>query len=84
MAARDLLGRMYEYFLGQFAGSEGKRGGEFYTPPVRSCARWWKCSNPTKAASNGRAKTQGRMCSMTSRCSITEAQAREERYAFAC
>lgn len=30
--ARDLLGRVYEYFLGQFAGSEGKRGGEFYTP----------------------------------------------------
>ena len=31
-SARDLLGRVYEYFLGQFAGSEGKRGGEFYTP----------------------------------------------------
>ncbi len=30
--ARDVLGRTYEYFLGQFAGSEGKRGGEFYTP----------------------------------------------------
>jgi len=30
--ARDLLGRVYEYFLGGFAGSEGKRGGEFYTP----------------------------------------------------
>lgn len=30
--ARDILGRVYEYFLGQFAGSEGKRGGEFYTP----------------------------------------------------
>jgi type I restriction enzyme M protein len=30
--ARDLLGRVYEDFLGQFAGSEGKRGGEFYTP----------------------------------------------------
>jgi type I restriction enzyme M protein len=30
--ARDVLGRAYEYFLGQFAGSEGKRGGEFYTP----------------------------------------------------
>jgi type I restriction enzyme M protein len=26
------LGGAYEYFLGQFAGSEGKRGGEFYTP----------------------------------------------------
>ena len=31
-ASRDILGRVYEYFLGQFAGSEGKRGGEFYTP----------------------------------------------------
>jgi type I restriction enzyme M protein len=30
--ARDVLGRVYEYFLGGFAGSEGKRGGEFYTP----------------------------------------------------
>jgi len=30
--ARDMLGRVYEYFLGGFAGSEGKRGGEFYTP----------------------------------------------------
>ncbi|WP_300088998.1 class I SAM-dependent DNA methyltransferase [uncultured Nitrosomonas sp.] len=28
----DILGRVYEYFLGQFAGTEGKRGGEFYTP----------------------------------------------------
>jgi hypothetical protein len=27
-----VLGRVYEYFLSQFAGSEGKRGGEFYTP----------------------------------------------------
>ena len=27
-----MLGRVYEYFLGQFAGAEGKRGGEFYTP----------------------------------------------------
>jgi len=31
-ASRDLLGRVYEYFLSQFAGAEGKRGGEFYTP----------------------------------------------------
>jgi type I restriction enzyme M protein len=30
--AKDILGRVYEYFLGAFAGSEGKRGGEFYTP----------------------------------------------------
>jgi type I restriction enzyme M protein len=30
--SKDILGRVYEYFLGQFASSEGKRGGEFYTP----------------------------------------------------
>src|SRR5437879_9636030 len=30
--AKDILGRVYEYFLGGFAGSEGKRGGQFYTP----------------------------------------------------
>ena len=30
--ARDLLGKVYEYFLGAFAGTEGRRGGEFYTP----------------------------------------------------
>ncbi len=29
---KDVLGRVYEYFLGQFASAEGKRGGEFYTP----------------------------------------------------
>ena len=30
--AQDLLGEVYEYFLGNFARAEGKRGGEFYTP----------------------------------------------------
>ncbi len=30
--ARDLLGRVYEYFLGKFAQAEGKLGGEFFTP----------------------------------------------------
>ena len=29
---KDMLGRVYEYFLGQFASTEGKRGGEFFTP----------------------------------------------------
>ncbi len=29
---KDILGRVYEYFLGQFASAEGKRGGEFFTP----------------------------------------------------
>jgi type I restriction enzyme M protein len=30
--AKDVLGRVYEYFLGRFAEAEGKRGGQFYTP----------------------------------------------------
>ncbi|KQP19700.1 class I SAM-dependent DNA methyltransferase [Pseudorhodoferax sp. Leaf265] len=30
--ARDVLGQVYEYFLGMFASAEGKRGGQFYTP----------------------------------------------------
>lgn len=30
--SKDLLGRVYEYFLGQFADAEGKKGGQFYTP----------------------------------------------------
>jgi len=30
--SKDLLGRVYEYFLSQFASAEGKKGGEFYTP----------------------------------------------------
>ena len=30
--AQDVLGRVYEYFLGEFAAAEGKKGGQFYTP----------------------------------------------------
>ena len=30
--AEDMLGEVYEYFLGQFASAEGKKGGQFYTP----------------------------------------------------
>ena len=30
--SKDLLGSVYEYFLGMFADAEGKRGGQFYTP----------------------------------------------------
>ena len=32
MSEEDLVGRVYEYFLGKFAANEGKGGGEFYTP----------------------------------------------------
>jgi type I restriction enzyme M protein len=52
--ARDILGRVYEYFLAQFASAEGKKGGQFYTPThvVRVLVRSWR---PTKAASTTRA-----------------------------
>lgn len=30
--SKDLLGRVYEYFLGEFSDAEGKKGGQFYTP----------------------------------------------------
>jgi type I restriction enzyme M protein len=30
--SKDILGRVYEYFLGEFAMAEGKKGGQFYTP----------------------------------------------------
>ena len=36
--SKDLLGRIYEYFLSQFASAEGKKGGEFYTPALRGQA----------------------------------------------
>jgi type I restriction enzyme M protein len=32
LKAKDILGHVYEYFLGQFAIAEGKRGGQYYTP----------------------------------------------------
>jgi type I restriction enzyme M protein len=32
LGSKDILGHVYEYFLGQFASAEGKKGGQFYTP----------------------------------------------------
>lgn len=32
VSEKDMLGRIYEYFLGQFAAKDGQKGGEFYTP----------------------------------------------------
>ena len=49
--SKDVLGHVYEYFLGQFALAEGKKGGQFYTTPpaaLSNCSL--KCWNPTKAA----------------------------------
>ena len=46
---QDVLGRVYEYFLGQFAIAEGKRGGQFYTAgSVVRCSS--KCYSRSKAA----------------------------------
>ena len=38
---KDVLGRVYEYFLGRFATAEGRGGGEFYTRRAWS-ACWWR------------------------------------------
>jgi type I restriction-modification system DNA methylase subunit len=38
----DLIGRVYEYFIGEFASSEGKRGGST-SRRCPSSARWWRC-----------------------------------------
>ena len=32
LQSKDILGHVYEYFLGQFALAEGKQGGQYYTP----------------------------------------------------
>jgi len=32
LKSKDILGHVYEYFLGKFAAAEGQRGGQFYTP----------------------------------------------------
>ena len=48
--SRDVLGRVYEYFLAQFASAEGKKGGEFYTRAVSSRC-WLRCWSPTGGGS---------------------------------
>lgn len=66
--AKDLLGRVYEYFLGGFAGSEGKRGGEFYTP--RSVVRVLvEMLEPYKGASTTLAAARA-ACSCNRRSSL--------------
>ncbi len=45
--AKDLLGRVYEYFLGQFADAEGKKAASS-TPRRASSSSWSPCSNPTR------------------------------------
>ena len=45
--SKDVLGRVYEYFLSQFASAEGKRGGEFYTPRCIVNYARWRCWSRT-------------------------------------
>ena len=49
--SKDVLGRVYEYFLSQFASAEGKKGGEFYTPRAPSSDCWSRCWNPITVGS---------------------------------
>ena len=54
----DILGHVFEYFLGEFALAEGKKGGQFYTPAVLwNC--WWKCWNRTRGGCLTRAVGPG-------------------------
>jgi type I restriction enzyme M protein len=46
----DLLGRVYEYFLTRFASAEGRTEASSTRRAV-SCAAWWRCWSPTRAAS---------------------------------
>ena len=48
--SKDLLGRAYEYFIGQFAGAEGRRAGSS-TPRAPWSRCWWRCWSPIGGAS---------------------------------
>ena len=66
--AKDILGRVYEYFLAQFASAEGKKGGQFYTPALRRPRCWSRCSRRTRAASTTPAAARA-ACSCRARSS---------------
>lgn len=63
----DAFGRIYEYFLSQFAMGEGRRGGEFFTP-LPSYASSWRSWNRTTGASWTRPAAPG-ACSCRARAS---------------
>ena len=48
--SKDVLGRVYEYFLSQFASAEGKRAASS-TPRAAWSSCWWRCWSPTGAGS---------------------------------
>lgn len=53
--SQDLLGRVYEYFLGQFALAPRGARADNFTHPRASLNCWWKCWNRTKAGCSTRA-----------------------------
>ena len=60
--SRDILGRVYEYFLSKFANAEGKGGGEFLYTALRGAAPGRYVGNPTRAGSTIRVAAQA-VCS---------------------
>ena len=53
--AKDILGRVYEYFLGKFAGRRGQDGRRVLHAALASSGCWSRCSSRTRAASTTRA-----------------------------
>jgi hypothetical protein len=73
--SKDILGRVYEYFLGMFASAEGKKGGQFYTPQsvVRRLAEM-----PFKHPYNGE---NVRVCRVEAISGLEQWSERDERHA---
>ena len=63
LKAKDILGHVYEYFLGEFAIAEGKKGGQYYTPKAIVTLSW-RCSSPSKAGSTTPAAVPGLLCAV--------------------
>ena len=85
--SKDILGRVYEYFLSQFASAEGKREASSIRRPA-SCACWLRCSRLTKAVCLTRAVARAACsCSRPSsskRTPMETAMAAEPRARSAC
>ena len=75
--SRDVLGRVYEYFLSRFASAEGKKGGEFYTPRCVWSSSWWRCWSRGGGGSTTRAAApRGCSCSPSSSSARTPGDSR--------
>jgi type I restriction enzyme M protein len=67
--AKDILGRVYEYFLAQFASAEGKKGGQFYTPSfVAYSRRCWQSTRSRSRSSTASRWALTECCETSSRC----------------